>query len=81
MKLQCEHSGTPFFAGSMHTRQLTATEAISSQDKFSSSKRTFGNGCLNKGMFAYFKEVCLGSRDFRRDWQCTACERAMAWRA
>ena len=81
MRLQCEHSTAPFFAGSMHTRQLTATETISSQDKFGGRKRTFAKRRLNKGMFAYFKQVCVGLRDFRRDWRCTPCERAMAWRA
>ena len=81
MRLQCEHSTAPFFAGSIHTRQLTATETISSQVKYGSRKRTFAKRRLYKGMLAYFKEVCVGLRDFGRHWGCTACERAMAWGA
>ena len=60
---------------------LTATETISVQVKYGSRKRTFAKRCLYKGVFAYFKEVCVGLRDFGRHWRCTACERAMTWRA
>jgi hypothetical protein len=42
--------------------------------------RTFGEGRLYKGMFVYFKEVCIALRDFGRNWRCTVRERAMTWR-
>ena len=29
---------------------------------------TFAEGRLDKGMFAYFKEICIGLWSFRRDW-------------
>ena len=81
MRLQCEHSAVPLFAGSMqppmHPRQLTATyraRTISLQvwavwlTLADNRKCILPNGRLGKGMFAYLKEACLGLRSFGEDF-------------
>lgn len=76
MRLQWEHNTAPFFTGSMHTRQLTATYNQSSAManwcmRQKKKHPTFAKSRLHKGVLAHVKEVRLGLRDFgNAAWRC-----------